>query len=588
MYLILLFRLSLYRFPEKHHRTDSMFLTDRGEICLMQCLKSGQQLVLRSSRAGLLLVVLLTVSCLPQTLHAATADPSLVQTQQGVVQGLVQSTFRSFLGIPYAAPPLGNLRWRPPQAHASWSGTLQTTTAGSSCPQIASPFGQASSTEDCLFLNVFTPNPPPTNAPVIVWIHGGAFVTGEGSDFNPALTLVAHGAVVVTINYRLGALGFLALPSLSAEDASGSSGNYGLLDQQFALHWVHDNIQAFGGNSNNVTISGESAGGISVCAHIASPTARGLFQRAITESGPCTFPLPTLASVQSSDATLAANLGCAQQVATQQTACLRALTPQQIVAAQPVGFTIGSNSSSILPFSPNVDGSVLPLSLTNALLSGRFNHVPVLEGTNQTEGRLFIAIGFDLTAQGPLTAAQYPAAVQALVGAAVAPQVLAEYPLSHFSSPDVALSAIFGDAGFSCPARAADQLLAVSVPTFAYEFNDTNAPLLFLPPVSFPYGATHTDEIQYLFQIDGLASRLNANQALLSAQMISYWAQFARNGNPNSGQTAGWADYNALVDNFQSLLPPTPTIEFGFSPQHHCGFWTQVALEGLLAGTPTA
>lgn len=554
----------------------------------MQSLKLWQRTVFRFLGAGLLVLLLLTVSFISRTTNAATSDPSLVKTQQGMVQGVVQPSFRAFLGIPYAAPPVGNLRWKPPQAHAPWSTTLNATVAGSPCPQSASPFGQASTNENCLFLNVYTPNPVAANAPVMVWIHGGAFVTGEGSDYNPAATLVAQGAVVVTINYRLGAFGFLALPSLSAEDANGSSGNYGLQDQQFALQWVHNNIQAFGGNPANVTIFGESAGGFSVCANIASPNARGLFQRAITESGPCTFPLPTLASVESADAALAAKLGCAQQVATQQTACLRALTPQQILAAQPAGFNVGGNSGSILPFSPNIDGSVLPQSLTNALLSGRFNHVPVLEGTNQTEGRLFIALGFDLTANGPLTAAQYPAAVQALVGAQIAPQVLNEYPLSNFSSPDVALSAIFGDAGFSCQARAADQLLAASVPTFAYEFNDTNAPMLFLPPVSFPYGATHTDEIQYLFQVDALASRLNANQEQLSRQMISYWVQFARNGNPNSTQTANWADYNAFADNFQSLVPPTPVVEFGFSQEHHCGFWTQVAIEGILSGMTIA
>ncbi len=521
-----------------------------------------------------------------QSARAAASDPSIVTTQQGAIQGNVAPTFRSFLGIPYAAPPVGNLRFRPPQPHTAWSGILNTTKPGSSCPQVATPFGTASVNEDCLFLNVYTPNPVKTNLPVMVWIHGGAFVTGEGSDYDPSASLVTQGnTIVVTINYRLGALGFLALPSLSAEDPNGSSGNYGLQDQQFALRWVKDNIQAFGGNPNLVTIFGESAGGISVCAHIASPGSRGLFQRAITESGPCTFTLPTLASAETSGASFAASLGCAQQDAAQQAACLRGLSAQQILAKQPVGFNIGG-SSSVLPFSPNIDGSTLPQSLTNALLSGRFNHVPVLEGTNQTEGRLFIAIAFDLTGNGPLTAAQYPAAVTALVGSQIADQVLNEYPLSDFSSPDVALSAIFGDAGFSCTARAADQLLSVSVPTFAYEFNDTNAPMLFLPPVSFPYGATHTDEIQYLFQIAGHASQLDANQTKLSQQMISYWTQFARNGNPNSLNTVHWAAYTALTDNFQSLVPPTPSVEFNFSRAHHCGFWTQVAIEAALSGTP--
>jgi para-nitrobenzyl esterase len=450
---------------------------------------------------------------------------------------------------------------------------------------VATPFGTASTNENCLFLNVYTPNPVRTNLPVMVWIHGGAFVAGEGSDFDPSASLVQQGTIVVTINYRLGAFGFLALQSLSAEDRNGSSGNYGLLDQQFALQWVQDNIRAFGGNPNNVTIFGESAGGFSVCANLVSPDAKGLFQQAITESGPCTFPLPTLASVQQTDQSIAANLGCAQTVAAQQTACLRALSTQQILAAQPTGFNIGGNAASILPFSPNVDGSVIPQAPATALVLGQFNHVPVMEGTNQNEGSLFIALGFDLTANGPLTAAQYPTAVEQLVGSQVDQQVLNEYPLRDFSSPDEALSAIFTDAGFSCQARAADQILAAQVPTFAYEFNDTNAPMLFLPPVSFPYGATHTDEMQYLFQIGGLPSRLNANQTKLSAQMISYWAQFAQNGNPNSLATVHWADYNAVTDNFQSLVPPTPQVELNFSNKHNCAFWTGIAIEGLLTGS---
>ncbi|HEU5367578.1 MAG TPA: carboxylesterase/lipase family protein [Ktedonobacterales bacterium] len=534
---------------------------------------------LRRVGIGVLILLLLAASLIVQIGKAAASDPAIVTTQQGAVQGNVQPTFRSFLGIPYAAPPVGNLRFKPPQPHAPWSGVLDATRPGSSCPQAATPFGTASVNEDCLFLNVYTPNPVKTNLPVMIWIHGGAFVTGEGSDYDPSATLVTQGnVIVVTINYRLGAFGFLALPSLSAEDSNGSSGNYGLQDQQFAFKWVKNNIQAFGGNPNLVTIFGESAGGISVCANIASPGARGLFQRAITESGPCTFTLPTLASAEQSGATFAASLGCAQQVAAEQTACLRSLNVQQILAQQPAGFNVGG-TGSLLAFGPNIDGSVIPQAPTNALLTGAYNHVPVLEGTNQTEGRLFIALAFDLLGGGPLTAAQYPTAVANLVGSQVANQVLQQYPLSDFSSPDVALSAIFGDAGFSCPARAADQLLALGVPTFAYEFNDTNAPMLFLPPVSFPYGATHTDELQYLFQINGQASLLNANQTKLSNQMMSYWTQFAKFGNPNSFSTAPWAAYATLTDNFQSLVPPLPTVEFGFSNAHHCGFWTQIALE---------
>lgn len=547
----------------------------------MQSRKSSQKNLLQPVGIGLFILVLLALFFPTQPVRAAASDSSIVMTQQGAVQGIVGATSRSFLGIPYAAPPVGNLRWKPPQPHAPWSTTLDATKAGSPCPQNATPFGQASTNEDCLFLNVYTPNPVESNLPVMIWLHGGAFVAGEGSSYDPSATLVTQGnVIVVTINYRLGVFGFLALNALSSEDPHGSSGNDGLLDQQFAFQWVRNNIQAFGGNPNQVTIFGESAGGISVCANIASPTARGLFQRAITESGPCTFPLPTLATAESEGNTIATNLGCTQTIASQQTACLRTLSTQQLLAQESTGFDL-SQPGSLLPFTPNIDGSVLPQSLTNALLSGQFNHVPVIEGTNQTEGRLFVAISFDLLSNGPLTAQQYPGVVQNLVGAQAAPQVLAEYPLSDFSSPDVALSAIIGDAAFSCSARAADQLLAASVPTFSYEFNDVNAPMLFLPPVSFPYGATHTDEIQYLFQLTGLASQLDTDQINLSHQMISYWTEFAKNGNPNSFSTPGWGVYTAFTDNFLSLVPPTPTLELGFSFEHNCGFWTQITLQQL-------
>jgi para-nitrobenzyl esterase len=554
----------------------------------MQGMNLRHGISIRVFGIGLLVLALLMTFLITGNVKASSSISSIVQTKQGAVQGTIGTNARSFLGIPYAAPPVGNLRWKAPQAHAPWTTTLQATQPGSSCPQDATPFGEASTNENCLFLNIYTPvTGSLTNLPVMFWIHGGSFIAGEGSDYDPSASLVAQGGViVVTINYRLGDFGFLALPALSDEAADGSSGNYGLEDQQFALQWVQNNIAAFGGNAHLVTIQGESAGGFSVCANLVSPTAAGLFQQAITESGPCSFPFPTLATAETQGTTIADNLGCNQSVAAQVAACMRALSPQQLLSQEPSNFGLssGATASSFLPFSPNIGGDVLPEALATALATGAFNHVPVLEGTNQTEGRLFVAIGFDLEGSGPLTAQAYPAAVADIVGSQDAPAVLKEYPLSNFSSPDVALSAILGDAGFSCLARATDQILSAQVPTFAYEFNDTNAPMLFLPPVSFAYGATHTDEIQYLFQVDGLASQLNTSQQALSTQMISYWTQFARTGNPNSASTANWASYNAVTDNFQSLVPPTPQLELNFSSEHNCAFWTGIAIAGILSG----
>jgi para-nitrobenzyl esterase len=265
----------------------------------------------------------------------ASADNSgqVVSTENGPVSGTVSSTGRQFLGIPYAAPPVGALRWKAPAAPQKWTTARDATHVGSTCPQSASPFGQASTNEDCLFINVYTPPVGPAggllrNDPVLVWFHPGAFQFGEGSDFNPR-QLVARTLVVVTINYRLGALGFLANPALTAE-GSGSSGNYGVLDQQAALRWVKKNISQFGGNPSKVTIAGQSAGGLSVHTHLVSPGSASLFQQAIVESGAYTLTPPTLAQAEAQGTAYATSVGCGAQ----DLACLRAVPVATLLSKQ--------------------------------------------------------------------------------------------------------------------------------------------------------------------------------------------------------------------------------------------------------------
>src|SRR5580693_3890236 len=224
--------------------------------------------------------------------QAATASAAwgsgttpIVPTSDGAVRGTTAGAVDEFLGIPYAAPPIGHLRWRPPQPPARWRGVRDATQFGPSCPQAASAFSPPGPfSEDCLYLNVSTPTlRPGASRPVLVWIHGGGFTQDSGRNYDPA-TLAADGIVVVTINYRLGALGFLAHPALASRPG-GPAGNYGLMDQQAALRWVQANISRFGGNPRNVTIAGESAGGLSVLAQLVSRGSRGLFQRAIVQSG---------------------------------------------------------------------------------------------------------------------------------------------------------------------------------------------------------------------------------------------------------------------------------------------------------------
>jgi para-nitrobenzyl esterase len=248
-------------------------------------------------------------------LNTAAAQ-TLIATEQGFVRGSETQSVDKFLGIPYAAPPVGVLRWKPPQPHASWSGVLNATKFGSHCAQTARVVGISSSSEDCLFLNVYVPNDADNeqaqmgdpaaqgNADlrgraVMVWIHGGDLTAGESDDFDASRLASIGGVTVVTINYRLGVFGFLAHPALTAESPNHASGNYGILDQQFALKWVQQNIRAFGGDPGNVTVFGQSAGGLSALANMASPGAAGLFHKAIVQSGAYELVLPTLAAVES-------------------------------------------------------------------------------------------------------------------------------------------------------------------------------------------------------------------------------------------------------------------------------------------------
>jgi para-nitrobenzyl esterase len=523
--------------------------------------------------AVLLILAAAVVLCsLPADLRAQAANP-LTFTFSGPVRGTVTSAgVREFLGIPYAAAPVGNLRWRPPVPHAPWFQTLDATQFANHCPQTASLFGIASTTEDCLFLNVFTPgsnaSATPGLRPVMVWIHGGALVTGESNDYDPT-AFVKDGVIVVTINYRLGILGFLAHPSFAAEKTdpdhdgdvdANSAGDYGLMDQQLALRWVRDNIVFFGGDPLNVTIFGESAGGLSVFSQLASPSSANLFQKAIIESGAYQQTTQTLATAEAAGTAFATAAGCSKQTA----ACLRALPVSTLLADQnPAGYT------------PNIDGEFLPLSLGAALATGQFHHVPIIQGSNHDEWRLFTALDFDLTI-GPIGNNQtaYEAALASLVGPA-APFVALEYPLASFPSADLAFATAGTDAVFACPAYGADLSMSQFVPLSTYEFNDENAPQDFLPPVTFPYAAAHASELQYLFNLPVTVPRppLNAQQLRLSSSMQQYWTNFAKSGTPNGSGLPTWQNFNALEGNFQSLIPPSPVQETTFATNHKCAFW---------------
>ena len=496
----------------------------------------------------------------------AVDPPSLltsitVQTDKGPVTGGSSATMNTFLGIPYAAPPVGPLRWRAPQPNAPWL-KLRATKFANHCPQLAGSFGLGSSTEDCLYLNVYAPNVVGADKlPVMLYIHGGSNKVGESDDMDPT-DLVSQKVVVVTINYRLGVLGFLSHPALTAESPDHVSGNYGILDQQAAMRWVQRNIASFGGDPGNVTLFGESAGGLDIHTHLASPTAAGLFHRAIVESGAYSVSQSSMAANETRGNTFGARYGCPAPTTV---ACLRSITVDNALN-EPASTNIAG---------PVVDNLVLTETINSAFVAGRFNRVPVIEGSNHDEYRLFAGIT-ELATGMPITEAGYPAAIQGLFGVALRDAVIAQYPASSYANPTFALSAAATDTIYACSARKAIRQLVNFVPAWAYEFYDPNAPETFVAPVSFIYGSAHASELNYLFKYRPSVPDpvpLDASQRLLSQTMIRYWTQFARAGDPNASPSPFWPQYASATDQRQSLTPPVPFPQSTFAVDHHCAFW---------------
>lgn len=474
-----------------------------------------------------------------------------VTAPSGSLTGNANADTVSFLGIPYAQAPVGDLRWKAPVAARAWSGSLDATRAAKHCPQENNP-GDPNAREDCLYLNVVSPRTATAQhgapRPVMVWIHGGANAFGASDEYDPAPLVKSGDVVVVTINYRLGALGFLTHPALRAP---GGGANFGVQDQQLALRWVRDNIAAFGGDPRNVTLFGESAGGLNVTTHLASPGSSGLFHRAIVQSGGYLLETPSLAEADARAEKFASQLGCTADVA----ACLRSKSVADILAAQG---TVNTDTAAYRQMV--VDGTVLPEKQGTALAAGRIHKVPVLLGSNANEGNLFF--GATTTEAGYHTTAQW---WSYLHGRDVS-QTLATYPLANYSSPGAAASAIEGDSDFACPAQRTSLWLSNHVPTYAYEFDD--------PASQFNSG--HFAEVHYLFdyrQLAGLGIRGPEPSKELAASMQRYWTNFARAGDPNGSGLPTWPRYGAAREMLR-LAPPRPQAGvLDFSNRHHCRHW---------------
>jgi len=487
----------------------------------------------------------------------ATSAPVIVRLPQGALAGLRRGPIAAFLGVPYAAPPVGPDRWRAPQPAPRWLGIRPARRFAASCWQVMSPAGvgpwtheyvpQGRASEDCLYLNIWTPAPDLRHRlPVLVWIPGGGFVAGSGSVavYNGA-RLAAQGIVVVTINYRVGLLGFFVTPALAAEAARDHEppGNYGLQDMIAALQWVQRNIAAFGGDPNAITVGGQSAGAMAVHDLIVSPLATGLFQRAIAESGlPDTTPAPSLAEAEKAGEKFARTKHATSLAA------LRALTPQELAAGAPEPL----KGPLLVPIA---DGVLLPAPPETLLIPGAFADVPILAGIDGDDASAF---------SGPLVKSLSQSAWKALLEktfGAAAPRFATLYPagtaLERARSArqlhhDLGLAALYAwSRVWSAHARS---------PVYGYLFDH-------LEPgtAASRWGIFHSSELPYVFGTFSAAPqrRFTAVDRAISQRVMRYWVDFVKTGNPNGAGLPAWPAMGAQDPEVMVLartMAPRPVL----------------------------
>lgn len=489
--------------------------------------------------------------CTPGTASA----PEEVATSFGVFRGEVAGETHVFRGIPYAAPPIGTLRFREPAPPLCSSSVRDATEFGPVCPQLSdgTPIGD----EDCLSLNVWTPTSRGSEPlPVLFFIHGGGNNQGSGSEalmgtlLYDGRGLSERGAIVVTMNYRLGALGFLAHAGLDAERAESTSGNWALRDQIAALQWVHDEIGAFGGDPSRMMIFGESAGGLNVCMLLASPLAGGLFSSALIESGGC--PGTARSTALAAADRLIAGADCDGEA--DPIACLRSKSASEILMALPQEVTGITNND----FNAFVDGTVVPRAPTLAFAAGEHNAVPVILGTNSEEtGRMVPpASMFTTEAQYEAWARLYLS--QYGLAGATADAVIDVYPTSDYPTIRGAAVALSTDTRWTCPARAILTALSMgqSEPVHRYFFTQRlNGPLAVL-------GATHALELPYVFGVLRISGYVpTAEDEALSAAMGDAWTAFGTNGTPGDVGTVTWPAWTEAADDYVELGTPIRASE---------------------------
>jgi para-nitrobenzyl esterase len=521
----------------------------------------------RTESRGMGLVALVTGLLASAAATGAAGTPTApapVTTLGGLLQGVAQSGVTAYLGVPFAAPPVGELRWRAPRKARSWNGVRIADHIGNACmqprlqgPEARTPGAPAANdvlSEDCLYLNLWVPQHPAAPAlPVMVYLHGGSFEHGSGGqpEFNGA-SLARHGAVIVTLNYRLGRFGFFAHPALARENSSGAVGNYGILDQIAALKWVRQNIAAFGGNPRNITLVGESAGGISVSYLMESPFARGLFQRAIIESG-IAFGAPrdaasTLAQAEAAGTLAAKSWGLQDP----DPGALR-----RVPAAQVLG------NGSAPPTWPMIDGSIIPEDLTAAFAAGHIAHVPLLLGTNTYE------VGF-----GPLS--QLPRGLSQHLGAQWA-SVQATFDGYGTHRTEYIEDELLTDMMFTAPTRLAARASAQhGLPTYLYSFSFVRPSQRDQVP-----GPVHFDETYAVFGTMALVeSRPDSATARIIDDVQSTWVRFAKTGRPTEA-AAQWPEFRTDADRLLDFSNSGPIVRTNFARE-------RIALAGTLMSAPPA
>ncbi len=503
-------------------------------------------------------------------LPAATAtskppmnNPLQLNTYQGRLLGAwaeEAGQIRAFQGIPYARPPIGPLRWQPPQAPASWRGTRDALEPGPACWQawyseyFVWERGAFPRSEDCLYLNIWSVADA-ADQPVMVWFHGGGHTVGMAHEqIFDGTELARQGVVVVTVNYRLGPFGFLAHPALAAESSHNSAGNYGLLDKIAALNWVRDNIPQFGGNPDNVTIFGQSAGSQSVCSLMVSPLARGLFHKAIGQSASCVSPLPA----EDSNGFMRGQR-LVEELGTQQnTSAMRSATAEEVLAA-------AERSNWAQQPRIVIDGWVLPDDQDALYASAQQAKVPLLLGWLSNEGHQLFP------ASKEINQSELEAFAGKLAGAKLAPKLLDLYRAHAAVSPTLAQQEIKTDLFIAYGMRRwADHQIRADLPAYLYFMNhDTPAFRLYwpdnadlqLPAGPRSAGAYHSGDLAYVFgNTRKVGMGWNDDDHALAAMMVRYWTNFARHGDPNGEGLPQWQPYNAQNRHTLTLRPDAHTV----------------------------